>query len=92
VIPKFGLFEAGCVVGVLIDMDRGILSYYKDGNDLGPAFVAQEFKQTGLRPFIVTKCPCRLSLFHPFVFPWFVDVPVEPVRPEEPSRDSSFYK
>ena len=33
--PKFGYFQEETVIGVLIDMDRGILNFYKDGNDLG---------------------------------------------------------
>jgi len=39
VIPKHGLFGVGTIVGVLLDMDRGIINFYKDGNDLGQAFV-----------------------------------------------------
>jgi hypothetical protein len=33
--PRFGLFEIGTVIGVLIDIDRGVINFYKDGNDLG---------------------------------------------------------
>ena len=29
--PKF---VAGSIVGVLVDMDRGIMNFYKDGKDL----------------------------------------------------------
>jgi len=28
-------FAVGSVVGMLIDMDRGIINFYKDGKDLG---------------------------------------------------------
>ena len=38
VIPKFGLYTVGTVFGILVDMDRGVISFYKDGNDLGVAF------------------------------------------------------
>ena len=34
-VPKYGYFYEGCVIGVLIDMDRGIMSFYKDGYDMG---------------------------------------------------------
>jgi hypothetical protein len=37
--PKYGFFTQECVVGIAIDMDRGIMSFYKDGHDLGQAFV-----------------------------------------------------
>ena len=33
--PKYGFFQVGSVVGLLIDLDRGIINLYKDGNDLG---------------------------------------------------------
>lgn len=31
-------FKVGTVVGVLVDMDRGIINFFKDGRDLGQAF------------------------------------------------------
>jgi hypothetical protein len=51
-IPKFGLFGVGSVIGVLVDMDRGVISFYKDGHDLGQAFVHTNIKEGGLYPFI----------------------------------------
>jgi hypothetical protein len=33
--PKFGCFEVGCVIGILVDIDRGSISFFKDGHDLG---------------------------------------------------------
>ena len=33
--PKYGNFIAGTVIGVMVDMDRGIIAFLKDGNDLG---------------------------------------------------------
>ena len=37
--PWAGYFMCGSVIGILIDQDRGIISFFKDGNDLGQAFV-----------------------------------------------------
>jgi hypothetical protein len=33
--PKFGHFVEGSVIGMLIDRDRGIINFFKDGNDMG---------------------------------------------------------
>lgn len=52
--PLLGPIREGCIIGVLVDMDRGIISFYKDGNDLGQAFVMPELKQGTLYPFIQT--------------------------------------
>ena len=32
---RFGVFAETNVVGCLVDIDRGIISFYKDGHDLG---------------------------------------------------------
>ena len=53
-IPKFGLFTPGTIVGVLVDMDRGAINFFKDGNDLGPAFVAPHIKDGEMFPFVHT--------------------------------------
>lgn len=63
--PKFGLFEVGSVIGVLLDTDRGAVTFYKDGNDLGLAFLADDLKSGEFLPFVRTQCKCRLSLFSP---------------------------
>jgi len=34
-VPRYGYFQEGTVIGVMLDMDRGILNFFKDGNDLG---------------------------------------------------------
>jgi len=35
VVPKFGLFGVGTIMGMMIDQDRGMINFFKDGNDLG---------------------------------------------------------
>jgi hypothetical protein len=54
-IPKFGLFATGTVVGTLVDMDRGVISFFKDGNDLGEAFVSPDLKEGEIFPFVHTQ-------------------------------------
>lgn len=67
--PPYGYFDEGCIVGVCVDMQRGVLSFYKDGYDLGQAFVETRLKYGDLYPFIETQEICELSIFHPFVYP-----------------------
>lgn len=51
--PKFGHFEPGSVIGMLIDINLGRINFYKDGNDLGVAFVSSELTESEpLFPFI----------------------------------------
>ena len=50
--PEFGLFVTGTIIGVLLDMDRGLIHFYKDGNDLGQAFADDELVEGGLYPII----------------------------------------
>lgn len=88
--PRYGLFEVGTVIGVLLDTDRGAMSFYKDGNDLGLAFLSDDLKNGEFLPFVRTQCQCKLSLFSPKQYPWVADVPVEPAPPAEPTRDEEF--
>ena len=37
--PRLGYFICGSIIGVLVDQDRGTITFYKDGNDMGHAFV-----------------------------------------------------
>ena len=37
--PPKGVFTVGTTIGVLVDMDRGIIAFYKDNEDLGTACV-----------------------------------------------------
>lgn len=48
-------------------MTRGLISFYKDGQDLGLAFKIQEGIE--LHPFIQFNESCSLQVFHPEVFP-----------------------
>lgn len=50
-------------------MDRGIINFFKDGMDLGQAFVLQELKYGTLYPFVQVQQVCEISIFHPFVYP-----------------------
>ena len=67
--PRLGHFGVGSSVGVLVDQDRGIVNFYKDGEDLGQAFVDSAIKRGGIYPFVQTQCHCELSVFHPSVYP-----------------------
>lgn len=49
----FGLND---VIGCALDIDRGIISYFKNGVDLGNAFViSSDVKNKGLFPAVVLK-------------------------------------
>lgn len=63
--PRFGLFQVGSVIGVLLDTDRGAINFYKDGNDLGLAFLSHDLQEGEFLPFVRTQCRCKLSLFSP---------------------------
>jgi len=45
-------FKQGSIVGVLVDQDRGSISYFKDGEDLGIAVQNKELCVAELYPFI----------------------------------------
>ena len=36
--PEFGNFKTGTIVGALVDVANGIISFYKDGQSMGIAF------------------------------------------------------
>ena len=69
--PRFGHFREGTIIGCQIDMERGVISFFKDGQDLGQAFVANELKYGDYFPFIQTNEEVSLSIFHPFVYPCY---------------------
>lgn len=69
--PKFGYFQVGTIIGILVDIDRGIVHFYKDGNDLGQAFVDKEVKRGYLFPFVQVQTRCKVSIFHPYVYPMY---------------------
>ena len=50
---RHGLFYEGTVVGCLVDLDRGTVNFFKDGIDLGPAFIDKKLKNgNALYPFV----------------------------------------
>jgi hypothetical protein len=67
--PMYGDFEVGSIVGVLVDVERGIISFFKDGFDLGQAFMHEDIKESFLYPFVQLQVECKMSIFHPFVYP-----------------------
>lgn len=69
--PKHGHFIEGTLIGVFLDMDRGIVNFFKDGIDLGQAFVLPELKYGTLYPFVQIQQICEISIFHPFVYPQY---------------------
>ena len=52
--PKYGYFVEGSIVGVLLDTDRGCINFFKDGNDLGPAYIMEELKEGEFYPLLRT--------------------------------------
>jgi len=54
-VAYYGAFTEGSVVGVLLDMDRGVIRFYKDGNDLGEAFSDDALKFGELYPLFKTS-------------------------------------
>jgi len=38
----FGLFKPGTIIGAFLDTDRGFITFFKDGNELGMAFKSSE--------------------------------------------------
>mmetsp|Transcript_4400 Transcript_4400/g.6396 ORF Transcript_4400/g.6396 Transcript_4400/m.6396 type:complete len:114 (-) Transcript_4400:17-358(-) len=62
-------FVVGSVVGMMVDMDRGIINFYKDGRDLGQAFCMPQLKKGPFFPFLQIQEVCGLSVFHPSVYP-----------------------
>lgn len=71
VTPKHGWFIDRCTIGVQVDMDRGIINFFKDSIDLGQACLDPELKKGKLHPFIISYQKCEISIFHPFVYPKF---------------------
>lgn len=74
---QFGVFAETNVVGCLVDMDRGIISFYKDGHDLGQAFVAPELKEGELYPFVQIQEVCQISIFQMVYHPLYKEPPTE---------------
>ena len=63
-------FKEGTVVGIFLDQVRGMINFYKDGEDLGTAFISEGLKKKKLYPMIqIQQEFCELQIFHPSVFP-----------------------
>lgn len=45
-------FKHGTIVGMLIDQNRGDISFYKDGEDLGIAIINKDLIKKELYPFV----------------------------------------
>ena len=72
------------VFGVMVDMDRGTINFYKDSKDLGQAYVAPELRDGELVPFVHSQVECAIEVFHPSVYPLATLKLVEPVPPLDP--------
>ena len=46
--PHYGYFNVGSIVGILVDMQRGILNFYKDGSREGAACHTYSVSQDGV--------------------------------------------
>jgi hypothetical protein len=75
----------------MLDTDRGVLNFYKDGQDLGPAFVDVALTNGEFFPFLRVKQKLKLEVFSPKQYEWYEKVPIEPVCPEEPAREEEFF-
>ena len=65
-------FTVGNIVGVLLDLNEGQITFYKDGVSLGLAFEIDLNKFPDdklLFPFVQMSDEIKLSIFHPFVYP-----------------------
>lgn len=69
-------------MGVMVNIDRGSIHFFKDGKDLGEAFVHKEIRKGTLYPFIQLQTNCKMSIFHPFVYPQYR-------APDDGDRDNS---
>ncbi len=50
--PYYGHFTQNSIVGMLVDLDRGCITYYKNGIMIGVAFLDDELKEGKLYPFL----------------------------------------
>lgn len=64
-IPDQHLLREGDVIGSMIDLDSGIISFFKNGQDYGAAFTEGSFFRNGkLYPF-VQLYKCKVQVFQP---------------------------
>jgi len=69
--PEYGYYEVGTVFGCMVDLNRGIISFFKDGINLGQAFVEGDLKYGDLFPFVEMYETMKISIFHPCVHPLY---------------------
>ena len=91
---KVNQITEGTILGCLLDMDRGLVNFYKNGKDLGQAFCQPSLQKGPFFPFIQAFQVCKLSIFHPSVYPHFKDPQQanEMKEPEPQPRRSSGVK
>lgn len=55
---------------MLVDQNRGDISFYKDGEDLGIAVINKELRNKELYPFVQMHTNlCQIQIFHGYVYP-----------------------
>lgn len=65
-IPDEKMFHEGDVVGTQIDLENGLIQYYKNGEPLGIAFnLGGQFRKGKLYPF-VQLYKCMISIYQPY--------------------------
>lgn len=47
------------------------MNFFKDGKDLGPAFIDKRLKTHALYPFVQVQSQCELHIFHPASHPQY---------------------
>lgn len=67
----------------MVDQDRGVMQFFFNGQDLGPAFISEALTSSTLLPLMTTQTPCIVKVFEPSLYQWVKDIPEEPVPPFE---------
>lgn len=67
-----GQMVNGSIIGVLLDMDRGYLTFFKDGNEMGVAFSSTELRCGDFYPMVLSMDECQVHIFHPTSHPFYI--------------------